>query len=100
MFVLRQDPGALVGRLKYSSCVTETSDFIALKSLRQVLRVGLQARMFNLDQPRYTEGVTLQMPYPIDGTGTWGYYDKLGLARIYRVECAYPKAKILLVEIC
>ena len=38
--------------------------------------------MFNLDQPRYADGVTLQMPYPIDGTGIWGYYGKIGLTRI------------------
>nr|QOU99536.1 hypothetical protein [Pseudomonas syringae pv. actinidiae] len=38
--------------------------------------------MFNLDQPRYADGVTLQMPYPIDGTGVWGYYGNFGLTRI------------------
>ena len=72
----------------------------AQKSLCQILRVGIQTGMFNPEQPRYANSVTLQLPYPTDDTRVLIQYAQFGLARIFREGYAYSKAEILLAEIC
>ncbi|MDR6357370.1 DNA polymerase V [Pseudomonas psychrotolerans] len=100
MFGTRQYQLAALAEAVASYTSRAAEKLRAQKSLCQVLRVGIQTGMFNPEQPRYANSVTLQLPYPTDDTRVLIQYAQFGLARIYREGYAYSKAEVLLAEIC
>lgn len=100
MFGTRQYQLSVVSEAVASYTLRTAEKLRAKKSLCQILRVGIQTGMFNPEQLRYANSVTLQLPYPTDDTRVLIQYAQFGLARIYRDGYAYSKAEILLAEIC
>ncbi|WP_276584086.1 translesion error-prone DNA polymerase V subunit UmuC [Pseudomonas sp. RIT-PI-AD] len=69
------------------------------ESLAKQVRVSIRTGMFNPNQPRYANGVLVDLPYPTDDTRLITRAAVDGLARIFREGYAYSKAEILLVDL-
>ena len=100
MFGARQRELSAIAEAVASYTARAAEKLRAQGSLCKLIRVGVQTGMFNPDEPRYANGVTLQLPYPTDDTRVLVQYAQFGLARIFRDGYAYSKAEILLAEIC
>ncbi|MBV4539916.1 Y-family DNA polymerase [Pseudomonas sp. RW4S2] len=70
------------------------------RSLAQRMRVSIRTGMFNPDEPRYANGVVVQLPYPTDDERLLTRMALEAVERVYREGFRYSKAEVLLMELC
>jgi DNA polymerase V len=70
------------------------------RSLTQRMRVSIRTGMFNPDEPRYANGVVVQLPYPTDDERLLTRMALEAVERVYREGFRYSKAEVLLMELC
>ncbi|MFJ4065990.1 Y-family DNA polymerase [Pseudomonas sp. NPDC089996] len=70
------------------------------RSLAQRMRVSIRTGMFNPDEPRYANGVVVQLPYPTDDERLLTRMALEAVERVYRQGFRYSKAEVLLMELC
>ncbi|WDY59636.1 Y-family DNA polymerase [Pseudomonas sp. PSKL.D1] len=70
------------------------------QSLARRMRVSIRTGMFNPDEPRYANGVVVQLPYPTDDERLLTRMALEAVERVYRQGFRYSKAEVLLMELC
>ena len=99
MFGQRQYQFSAVAESVASYTARAAEKLRAQQSLCQVMRVGIQTGMHGPVEERYSNGVTLNLPYPTDDTRVLVKYALHGLKHIYREGYAYAKSEILLMDL-
>ncbi|WP_447741462.1 translesion error-prone DNA polymerase V subunit UmuC [Pseudomonas laurentiana] len=70
------------------------------RSLARRMRVSIRTGMFNPEEPRYANGVLVQLPYPTDDLRLLTRMGLEALERVYRQGFRYSKAEVLLLDLC
>ncbi|WP_194792380.1 Y-family DNA polymerase [Pseudomonas sp. UFMG81] len=68
-------------------------------SLCKRLRVSIRTGMFNPDEPRYSQGALVQLPYPTNDTLLLTRMATEATGRIFRPGYRYSKAEVLLLDL-
>ncbi|WP_397453714.1 translesion error-prone DNA polymerase V subunit UmuC [Pseudomonas lurida] len=72
----------------------------AQNSLCKKMRVSIRTGMFNPEEPRYGNGIVVDMPYPTDDLRLLTKAAVDAVDRIYRPGYNYSKAEVMLLNLC
>ncbi|MNO53842.1 DNA polymerase IV [compost metagenome] len=70
------------------------------RSLARKMRVSIRTGMFNPDEPRYANGVIVQLPHPTDDVRLLTRMALEAVDRVYQPGFRYSKAEVLLLDLC
>ena len=68
-------------------------------SLCKRVRVSLRTGMFNPNEPRYSNGCIIELPYPTDDTREITKAAVQGIAAIYKEGYAFSKCEVMLLDL-
>lgn len=72
----------------------------AQNSLCKKIRVSIRTGMFNPEEPKYANGLVVEMPYPTDDVRLLTKTAVDAVERVFRPGFAYSKAEVLLLNLC